>query len=186
LHIRTYLKRRLDFRSSSLTHVYPILFFAAALPRRVSTLVYVSSCFGDLQHQRCFPWYPLRATSHTRMKALDHGNVRALIGRKGGDRPSSLHTRRWRPKGPRKSSWMKSLHGVLHGGLWIRVHGLPEFLSGPPLRGGSDENYGRPWFFKYFFSMTDFRTTFRADSKTDSRTDKHHQIILLKLINFET
>ena len=36
----------------------------------------------------------LRATSHTRLKALDHGNVRALIGQKGGDRPSSLHTRR--------------------------------------------------------------------------------------------
>jgi len=36
----------------------------------------------------------MRATSHTRLKALDHGNVRALIGRKGGDRPSSLHTRR--------------------------------------------------------------------------------------------
>jgi hypothetical protein len=38
--------------------------------------------------------YQVRATSHTRLKALDHGNVRALIGRKGGDRPSSLHTRR--------------------------------------------------------------------------------------------
>ena len=36
----------------------------------------------------------IRATSHTRLKALDHGNERALIGRKGGDRPSSLHTRR--------------------------------------------------------------------------------------------
>jgi hypothetical protein len=35
-----------------------------------------------------------RAISHTRLKALDHGNVRALIGRKGGDDPSSLHTRR--------------------------------------------------------------------------------------------
>ena len=36
----------------------------------------------------------VRASSHTRLKALDHGNVRALVGRKGGDRPSSLHTRR--------------------------------------------------------------------------------------------
>jgi hypothetical protein len=35
-----------------------------------------------------------RATSHTTLKALDHGNVRALIGQKGRDRPSSLHTRR--------------------------------------------------------------------------------------------
>ena len=47
------------------------------------------------------------------------------IGRKGGDRPSSRHTRRWRSKGPKKSSWMKSLHGVLHGGRWIR--GLPRY-----------------------------------------------------------
>jgi hypothetical protein len=89
----------------------------------------------------------LRATSHTRLKTLDHGNVKALIGWKGGDGPSSLHTRRWRPKGPQKSSWMKSLHGVLNGGLWIRVNGLPEFVSGPPPRGGFDENSGRPWFF---------------------------------------
>jgi len=35
-----------------------------------------------------------RATSHIRLKALDHDNVRALIGRKGGDGPSSLYTRR--------------------------------------------------------------------------------------------
>ena len=30
-------------------------------------------------------------------------------------------------KAPKRSSWMKSLHGVLHDKLWIRVHGLPEF-----------------------------------------------------------
>ena len=39
---------------------------------------------------------------------------------------------------------MKSLHGVLHGGLWIRVHGMPEFASSPPPKGESDENFGRP------------------------------------------
>ena len=86
----------------------------------------------------------VRATSHTRLKGPDHGNVRALIGWKGGDRPSSLHTRRWRPKGPKKNLWMKSLHGVLHGRLWIRVHGLPKFVWGPPPRGGPDANYKRP------------------------------------------
>ena len=38
-------------------------------------------------------------------------NVRALIGQKGGDCPSSLHTRRWRSKSPKedcmdeKSTW---------------------------------------------------------------------------------
>ena len=96
-------------------------------------------------------WHNIRATLHTRLKALDHGNVRALIGQKCGDCPSSLHTRRWRPKGPKKSLWMKSLHGVLHGWLWIRVHGLPEFASNPPPRGGFDVNFGRPLLFKYFF-----------------------------------
>ena len=34
----------------------------------------------------------LRATSHTRLKAHDHCNVRALIGRKGGNRTSLFHT----------------------------------------------------------------------------------------------
>ena len=80
----------------------------------------------------------LRASSHTRLKAHDHFNSRALIGRKGGDPPSSLHTWRWRPKGPKKTSRMKSLHGVLHGRLWIRFHGLSEFTSGLPPRGGVD------------------------------------------------
>ena len=64
----------------------------------------------------------LRATSHTRMKTLDHCHLKALIGREGGDCPSSLHTRKGRPKGHKKTSWMKSPHGVLHGGLWIRCH----------------------------------------------------------------
>jgi hypothetical protein len=38
-------------------------------------------------------------------------------------------------KGP-KNLWMKNVHEILHGGLWIRVHGLPEFASGPPSRVG--------------------------------------------------
>ena len=64
-------------------------------------------------------WSKIRATSHTRLKALDHGNVRALIGRKGGDRPSSLHTRRWRPKGPKrkfmdeKSTWSPTWQTII-------------------------------------------------------------------------
>ena len=49
----------------------------------------------------------LRANSHTRLKAHDHSNLRSLIGRKGEDHPSSLLTWRWRPKGPKKTSWMK-------------------------------------------------------------------------------
>ena len=89
----------------------------------------------------------LMATSHTSFKARDHCNLRALIGRKGGDHPSSLHIRRWRPKGQKKTLWMKSLHGVLHGGLWIRFHGLPKLVSSPPPKRGPDANPGRPWFF---------------------------------------
>ena len=92
----------------------------------------------------------LRATSHTRLKAHGHCNLRVLIGQKGGDRPSSLHTRRWRPKGPKKTSWMKSLHGVLHGGLWIRYYGHLGFLVGPPPRGESNANSGRPCFLLFF------------------------------------
>ena len=42
------------------------------------------------------------ATSHMRPKARDHGILRSLVGWKGRDRPSSLHTRRWISKGPQK------------------------------------------------------------------------------------
>ena len=92
----------------------------------------------------------LRATSHTRLKAHDYHNLRAIIGRKGKDRPSSLHTRRWRPKGPKMTSWMKSLHGVLHGGLWIKFHGLLETVI----------------FNMFFPNIIDFMTDSRIDSKT--------------------
>jgi hypothetical protein len=63
----------------------------------------------------------LRATSHARLTVHDHGNVRALIGRKGGDRPSSLHTRRRRPKRPKeklmdeKSTWSPTWQVVNKG-----------------------------------------------------------------------
>ena len=109
-------------------------------------------------------------------------NLRALIGRNGGDRPSSLHTRRWRPKGPKKISWiMKSLHGVLHGGLWIRFYGLLEFSSHPP------PYSGRPWFSFYcFFHHDNLRTYCRANSKTVSRTDKPPSSSSLKLVGFDT
>jgi hypothetical protein len=117
-----------------------------------------------------WPWKP-RANSHTRLKALDHGNVRDLTGRKGGDRPSLLHTTRWRHKGLEKSLWMKNLHGVLHGGLWIRVHGLPEFASSPPPWSGYGKNSRRPCTILIFFSsMTDCRAYFMIDSKTDNTT----------------
>ena len=121
-----------------------------------------------------------------RLKAHDHGNVRALIGKKGGDRPSSLHTRRWRPRGPKSSSWMKSLHGVLRGKLQRRVHGLPRLASGPPPRGGPDANPSRPWFFWYFFQQDRFQDRLQStfqDAFQDKQTPPSNS---LKLIKYET
>ena len=71
----------------------------------------------------------LRTTSHTRLKARDHCILVSLIGRKDQDLPSPLHTRRWRPKGPRKPSWMKSLDKFLHNKLRRMVHDLLEHLQ---------------------------------------------------------
>ena len=78
------------------------------------------------------------ATSHTRLKARDHFVLRSLIGQKGRNRPSSLHTRRWRSKCPKKLSWMKSLCGFLHGRLWFFFNSMSEFVLGPPPRGRHD------------------------------------------------
>ena len=82
----------------------------------------------------------IRPTSHTRLRAGDYYASSTLIGGKVGAGSSSLHTRRWRPRGPKK-------RGVLHGKLCIRVHGLPEFASGPLLISGPDANPERLWFF---------------------------------------
>ena len=49
-------------------------------------------------------------------------------------------SRRWRSKGLRELSWMKSLYDK----LWIMFHGLSEFALGPPLGGGLDANSGIP------------------------------------------
>ena len=118
----------------------------------------------------------LRAISHTRLKARDHCNLRALIGWMDGDRPSSIHTQRWRPRGPKRTSWTKSLLGVLHGRLWIGFHGLPEFSSSlTQILGDHD-------FFNIFSSMTYFRIDCNGNSRTNSRIDfktyKLHQVIL--------
>ena len=72
----------------------------------------------------------IRTTSHTTQKVHDHCVLRPFIGRKGQDHPTSLHTNSWRPKDPKKSSWMKSLHEFLHARLWITFHGLLKFASG--------------------------------------------------------
>ena len=41
--------------------------------------------------------------------ARDHCMLKSLSGR---DYPSSLHTKRWRPRGSKKLSWMINLHKV--------------------------------------------------------------------------
>ena len=42
-------------------------------------------------------------------------------------------------------SSMGSLHGFMHGILWIILHGLPKFASSPSTRGMLDANFYRPW-----------------------------------------
>ena len=84
----------------------------------------------------------LRATSHMRM--CDHCILRSLIGRKGQDHPSSLHTRRWRPKGPKNLSWMTSPHGFPHDKLWMMFHNQPKFASSPAPINRHDANTSWP------------------------------------------
>jgi hypothetical protein len=59
----------------------------------------------------------LRATSRTRMNTRDNCILKSFLCQKYQDRPSSLHIRRCRPKGPEEFSWTKSLHGILYGRL---------------------------------------------------------------------
>jgi hypothetical protein len=73
---------------------------------------------------------------------------------------------------------MKILHGVLHGKLWIRVHGLLKFASSTPPRGGPGANFGRPGFFLIIFLQDRLQGTFQ--DKQTSPSD------YLKLIEFET
>jgi hypothetical protein len=118
----------------------------------------------------------LRATSHTTLKAPDHGNVRALIGRKGGDRPSSIHTRRRRPKGPKKkfvlekSTWSPTWQ-VVDKGAWS---------NGICMRPTSWRRASRKFreimtFLNVISSMTNFRT----NSRIDPKTYKYQQITIL-------
>ena len=41
-----------------------------------------------------------------------------LIVGKHGARPTSLDSRAWGPKGPRKFEWVKYLYGFVHGAKW--------------------------------------------------------------------
>ena len=70
----------------------------------------------------------------------------------------------------------ESLHGVVHGRLWIRVHGLAEFaLNLTQIPRDHD-------FFNIFSKMTYFKIDCMVNFRTNSRIDKHHQVILLYYI----
>ena len=61
-----------------------------------------------------------------------------VTGHEVGDGPSSLLTRLWRFEGPKKFEWMTNLHIVLHGNQCVIFDGLPDFVSSPSKRGGSN------------------------------------------------
>ena len=121
----------------------------------------------------------IRATSLTKLKAHDHCNLRALIGRKGGDRPSSLHTRRWRPKEDfmdEKSTWSPTWQTM------DKVSWSPGIFVRPTSKRWAWSKFRETMIFWFFFSMTNFRTNFGIDPriyyKRDSIIDKHHQVVL--------
>ena len=71
---------------------------------------------------------------------------------------------------------MKSLHGVLHGGLWIRFHGLPEFRHAYLQEVGMTQISGDHDFLIYFISITNFKAYSIRDSKIDFMANKFSQI----------
>jgi hypothetical protein len=126
----------------------------------------------------------LRATSHTRLKARDHCNLRAFIGWKGGDCPSSLHTRRWRPKGPKWTSWMKSLRdsnmadygwGFMASRNLCQPHLLEVGLTKIP--GDND------FFLIFFFQQDRFQDRLQGKFQDRQKTPPSNS---LKLMEFET
>ena len=75
---------------------------------------------------------------------------------------------------------MKILHGVPHGGLWIRSHGLPKKIRQAHLQEvGLTRISGNHDFFNIFSTKTNFMTNRRANSRIDSKTIKHQQEVLL-------
>ena len=79
-----------------------------------------------------------------RLRVGSHCILRSLIGQRGRDYLSSLRTRRGRLEDSKKLSWMRILHGSVHGKLHIMFHGLLEFASGPPPRGRPNANFDKP------------------------------------------
>ena len=69
--------------------------YSIDLFKMVSNFAYTLKCEPLLSQTQPAHLDHLRATSYTRLKAHDHCNLRALIGRKGGERPSKFtsHTK---------------------------------------------------------------------------------------------
>ena len=105
---------------------------------------------GFQQGTNCMGWFAqikwrggLRATSYTILKAHDHCNLRALIGRKAGDRPSSLHTLK----------------------AQIILHGWKVYLNSYTVDYGSSFTVSQTLIFNFFPSN---KTNWRANSITNS------------------
>jgi hypothetical protein len=81
----------------------------------------VKICFPREQPflQKLEDFTPLRATSHTRLRARDTYTSSTLIGGKGKAGPSSLHTTFEGPTKYVNARWMQSVHGFLHDIEWI-------------------------------------------------------------------
>ena len=75
----------------------------------------------------------VRATAHTRLRALDQYTSSTLIGGKGRASPSSLHNTLEAPTKYVHARWMWSLHGFLHGIIWIMFHSHLDYFQKPPL-----------------------------------------------------
>ena len=131
----------------------------------------------------------MRATWYRRLKAHDQLQSTSSHWSKGR-RPSkfSSHSDKGEGLKVQKEDFM-DLHGVLHGGLLIRFHGLPKFSCCPPPRDGPDENSRRTWFFWFFFQQDRFQDKLQRrfhnifqDRFQDRQTPPS---ISLKLIEFE-
>ena len=89
----------------------------------------------------------MRATSHTRLRALDHYTPSNIIGGVGGASPSSLTHYTWGANGVWDTRWMYSLHGFLHGIKRIMFYGHLDYSQKPPLGdrpNTKSEDHGTP------------------------------------------
>jgi len=120
--------------------------------------------------------------SHTRLKAHDHCNLRALMHWSKGRTPSKFtsHTKvkAWRPKEDfmnEKFTWSPTWRTT------DKVSWSPKNLRPTHLHeiGLTQIPGDHDYFFDIFSSMTYFKTDYSANSEIDSRIDKHHQIISL-------